>query len=326
MKINKGELRYLDIGSRDGLDHNFKKISHRVRYTGFDPGSNINEDQCQSNFLEETIINKAVHNSDGCGLLYVTKSAYNASLLMPKYDFLKYFPNAMRFDLEKKVEVETISLKNLLSKYINENIFIKIDAQGLSADLIENCGASANIVGIEAEVSFNNTYEGERGFDSVLKSARENGFRLYDLDLTHWKPLAAEQLSGHKGMLIYADALFLPDEGLLRQWSSELTDDASIEKLRSILLICSAYGIYDYFLHARSFFSATIQESFENEVSALFKRPRIAKYLGSSKIMILSSILRDLADLFQTGKHRSTFTTHSMGNRARNPRFRFLWW
>jgi len=196
--------------------------------------------------------------------------------------------------------------------------------QGISADLISVCHNCENIIGYEVEVSFNKSYIGERGFDEVHALLSKNGMRIYDMDQTYWKSRSGRHLAGQKGMLIYADALYLPDESKFTEWKIRLTEDQIVDRLSSILIICDAYNIHEYFLYALDFFDSEITNNFTKDILKINKQGWLSKIFGSNKIMILSSLLRDLSDVLQLGVERYSFTTHTMGNRSRNPRFKFL--
>jgi FkbM family methyltransferase len=318
------ELRYVDIGSRDGIDPNFQKLKKYLRYTAFDPGSDIINNSTNTDFLQLEVINKAVYKERKKLPLNVTRSPYNSSLLSPDQDFLKYFTSPERFDVLEQINIEVLQLSEVLEPYAGENIFIKIDAQGISADLVNDCKNNKDIIGFELEISFNNSYKCEKDFSDVHLICKSLGLMLIDLDPTYWKPEAARNLSGMKGMLIYADALYLPDIKTLEQWSKELTKDDQLRKLASIWIICEGYKVYDYFFLALSFFDKLVSENFIEEINKAKKANLISRLLGAKKSMFISSFLRDLADIFQNSNNRFSYTMHNMGNRSRNPKLKIL--
>jgi len=136
-ELRRRPMRLVDIGARFGLQSHWAAVGPLLDVTAFEP--DIVEARRLEGCLRTAaaaveVIPTAVWDSAGIKTLYLTRSPGCSFLYPPNEAFLRQFPDAARFDVMSRIEVETCLLDTALREGRDANDrpcrFIKIDAQG----------------------------------------------------------------------------------------------------------------------------------------------------------------------------------------------------
>lgn len=139
-------------------------------------------------------------------ILNITRSAACSSLLRPNEAVIRRYTSPELFDVltTEVVEMDTLDSQVELRGFRPD--FLKIDVQGTELDVLAGAErALEHVVGVEVEVEFVPTYEGQALFSDIDPFLRERGFELFDLSTVHLKRRRAPG----RGQAVWADALYL---------------------------------------------------------------------------------------------------------------------
>lgn len=181
-RINK----LLDVGANSGQ---YSKIIRNAGFTGgiisFEPLSDIFK-VLERNILGDNnwiAYNYALGNFDGTGLINVAENNGESSSL------LEMLPNHIMHRPDSKIiRQEKITIKKLDSLFKNiycqnDNIFLKIDAQGYEYNILEGARESLNLIqGIQIEMSLEPLYAGEKLICEMIYYLFERGFKLMSIE------------------------------------------------------------------------------------------------------------------------------------------------
>lgn len=137
----------------------------------------------------------ALGNEEGEKFINIASNYVSSSILKMSDILIKAATETVYMCTEK---IYITKLDNIVGKYlkINNNIFLKIDAQGYELQVIE--GASKilpKIKGMQIELSLVHLYEGQSLYHNMLDYIINLGFELYDIlpvfsDKKKWKASA----------------------------------------------------------------------------------------------------------------------------------------
>jgi len=221
-----------DVGARWGFATVWDPLGDRCLLLGFEPDEAECERLTELNRTRRWMrfIPVALGARRGLATLYLTKSSASSSLYPPSGPAIARHPG---LDVQTQVGTATIEVTTMDEWCAEEGIervdFIKVDTQGSELDILS--GASATLDGVravEAEVEFNELYEGAPLFPAVDRFLRDRGFVLWKLrDLAHYGQAGAEtqwrsqevfyydstpsSFSGGAGGLFWANAFFLKE-------------------------------------------------------------------------------------------------------------------
>ncbi len=178
----------LDIGASGNLHPEWEKIAKYSVCIAFDADNRDFEyiENDKSKFKKMYIINKIVTESNGKDKFYLTKSPYCSSSLAPNSARLKDWSFSELFQVERIVELQTISLPTVLKKLsINYVDWFKTDSQGTDLRLFRSLGPEiiSNVIVAEFEPGINDAYLGEDKMHSVMSFMEDHPFWLSDLDI-----------------------------------------------------------------------------------------------------------------------------------------------
>lgn len=146
-------------------------------------------------------INSACGRETGKSVINVAKNSWSSSLL----PILKtHLINAAESRYIAKEEISVCSLEDSLAPTLTatDNLWLKIDAQGFEAEVINGAGNSlARVVGIECELSTVPLYQGQPLIAEMMTLLYEKGFRLI-----HIAPIFNENATGYT---LQMDGIFL---------------------------------------------------------------------------------------------------------------------
>lgn len=181
----------------------------------------------------------------------INRSAGTSSIFNPNRDFLNQFPDSERFDVLQQLPISAVSLDHLVTKQLlTPPDFMKIDIQGAELEVLKGGRSvlSNNLVGLEVEVEFAQMYENQPLFRHIDQFVQQElGLVLWDLRSTYWRYETPSYLGGgHKGQLIFGDALYLRPIASLLDLCEQFDFLQAKHKVVSLVLSALGYGYFDY--------------------------------------------------------------------------------
>lgn len=243
-----------DVGARGGLKKDWRTARRHLRLLGFEP----DVDECRR--LEEgartggtgdRFFQIAAHNSRGTVPIYVARDRGLTSMFEPDRAFLDAFPEADRFDIVDRRQIDTDTLDNVLAAHGIEDVdFIKADTQGSELFVLEGAARAlaGPVVGVEVEVEFTPIYCNQPLFADVDRFLRDLGYFLFDLRPCYWKRRSGRELGGPYGQLIWGDALYLKSLPALDAFTAVQDRAVRRSKILHAIAVALLYGYADYAL------------------------------------------------------------------------------
>ena len=164
-----------------------------------------------------------------------------SSLLKPNFDFLSEFPDWERFIIEKQINVKVRTLDDLLiNNEIEQPDVLKIDAQGMSYDILVNSlSVVKNAICIVVECSYERMYVEENLIDKILRFMYANNFEIVDKNDFYWRKKRSYKFGSQTGNLIWSDIVFFKK-------LNYLTNNQEINSKYLMLKYYLISQIYDY--------------------------------------------------------------------------------
>ena len=147
-------LTLIDVGARGGLQPNWRNARRHLRHVGFEPDpAEYARLASRSDPRRSVFINAAAGREAGRPLLNVGHVGGTSSLSQPNLEFLRRFPDPDRYEVVRRVEIETDRLDALLPRHgVSDPDFIKIDTQGAELAILE--GARDMLAPAKASADF----------------------------------------------------------------------------------------------------------------------------------------------------------------------------
>lgn len=233
----------LDVGARGGLPWQWQPFKEQITAILVEP------DPQEAALLVERfqkegihgikVIDKALGASCGEAKLNLLRNPECSSLLEPNHAWLDRFPDADRFRTTKKVPIALSTLDRELERLdVRRCDFLKLDVQGYENEVLAGATkAVSECVAVEAEVSFNQIYQGQPLFHEIDAGMRARGFQLIDLDRIWWRRKNVPARISTRGQIIWANVLYIRDP-----WT---TGDYSKETLVRLGMILCSYRLFD---------------------------------------------------------------------------------
>jgi len=211
--------------------------------------------------------------------LYINRRQTTSSLLPPcedvvnRYDFTKMFPEEPRvFETVSTVPVKTIGLDDgVKNMALPSPDFLKIDVQGLTLEVLltGEKTLSESVLGLQAEVEFVETYNGQKTFGAVHEYLEKQNFEIFRLsNLNSWRYKTSLPLKMYTGQDVFCDLLYLRSLRHLERYIEFWTSSRIIQYIR----ICLLYDLTDT---AAAFLEKLIAKKLIDESSA----ERLAKLI-----------------------------------------------
>lgn len=163
----------LDIGASGEIHPEWKLIAKHSICVAFDADTrDFNSIETNSGYKKIHLINAIVSNkTDKTTAFYLTSSPHCSSSLYPLNDKLKNWSFADLFEVEKKIELNNVSLADVLKeKNINYIDWFKTDSQGTDLRLFKalTTDLQNNVIIAQFEPGIIDAYDGEDKLHSVL--------------------------------------------------------------------------------------------------------------------------------------------------------------
>jgi len=247
-------LVLVDVGARGGLKKDWQPAARYLQMIGFEPDAR--EYQALRARPQEAgaplLFGVALHNRSGAVTFQLARDRGLSSVFEPNRAFLDQFPDAGRFDITERAQVDATTLDELVasSPDIRDVDFLKVDTQGSELYVLEGAGRTlaTRATGVEVEVEFNPIYTDQPLFGDVDRLLRAAGFQLFDLRPVYWKRAAGTTVGGPRGQLVWADALYFKTADGLRAVLSAADPARRRAKVLKAISIAALYGYYDYAL------------------------------------------------------------------------------
>jgi len=237
---------YVDVGARWGATSPVLELFPNHRVIGFEPDPEEFARLQDRPREKHTYFPVGVAGRSGRRKLYITESLGWTSILPPNNEFCGKFHGLGDFlKIRQETEIEVRTIDELAGEDSDSGLgnadFIKINAQGISADVIEGAITvfSDSILAAEIEVEFVEMYQGERLFSDVHTLMTEAGFLLFELTKCRaYREKYSEKMIGN-GQVLWGDTIYLKD-------CHKMDEDTSGQKRSCLALIATKLGFFDY--------------------------------------------------------------------------------
>jgi FkbM family methyltransferase len=206
-------LVVIDIGARAGLHPRWRGLP--IDAVGLD----ADEEECArltASSNDVRFFPYAVGRTDGeSATLHLTSGAGCTSIFEPNQALLAPFWHRRYWQIEKSIPITLTTLDTICLRHGIRPDVLKLDIQG--AELAALQGAEAilkNVLAVELEVAFQETYVGQPLFADIDIFLRARGFSLTKLRTESWRR-ETHTRSPHGATVLYGDALYLHECRLL---------------------------------------------------------------------------------------------------------------
>jgi len=263
----------IDIGSSYDIQPRWKKIKKILNYHGFEPNVKLHDDLISKNndCLNYHVYPYLISNEKNKIDLNLCKNPGVSSIFKPNYKFLSKFKNYERFEIIKKINLESNYLDNIGIKYAD---FIKIDIQGAELNALRgSVHTLKEVIGLEIEVEFQKMYESQPLFGDINQFLCEQEFEFIDfLIMKRWE---RRKINSY-GQLIFADALFLRSP----EYANKNYDAFKMSKYILILLLYNKFDLIDE-CNLESFYNKKELKKIKKTISFFKKKNNIARLINS---------------------------------------------
>ncbi len=232
---NKMECIVVDAGARYGLHPTWQPFKNVARFELFEMETEeaARLEKQYRHMSNITVHPLALYHSD-CTLRFKMRQHRGlVSLYDNNEDFRQkasYMEDESKYDKEREIEARSID-----SVFANSPVhFLKIDTEGAELDVLRGAAKhiDSSILGVRAEINFEEIYDGIPLFGDIHNFMRERNFSLVNLDY-HGRGHAAGEFTmpDRYGYLISSEAVWIKH--------TDLIIDQDIEKTENdVVLLC----------------------------------------------------------------------------------------
>jgi len=215
-------------------------IESFVSAVGFDPDAEECErlnTAARERGVRQRFLPYLVAGADGRRTFQVTRKQASSSLLEPNRPLYDAYPEAERMDVVDRLTVETRAFGPLLVSEGVEVELLKLDAQGVEAELLDSLDEKQlrAVIAVHVEVLFAELYRGQCNFADVDARLTGAGFELYELKRYSWRRRTFDSTRYRtRGRIAFADALYFRNP-----------DDLSPEQRRRLAVVAAVFHHFD---------------------------------------------------------------------------------
>lgn len=240
----------IDIGAVGTPPSHWLPLKDEIHLIGFEPNKEecqkLNESTCD--YKKSEFLPYAIGEQNETRPFYITEYHECCSLLKPNYEWLQRFDYGSFFNLNRIIEVETLSLDSI-EKFSGIRVdALKIDAQGNELPILQGAESILkDVFLIEVESGLHKNYENETTFDELSRYLSQKGFTCMELftqpaqkrknQARHWKSA--------KGQSMACESIWIRD---LIKCENKLLHSLEKSDFLSILSLCWLFGYSDYAL------------------------------------------------------------------------------
>jgi hypothetical protein len=192
--LNKPEILekppvLVDIGASEHIHHKWKQLAKYSICLAFDADERDFQfiEKEKSRFKKLYVYNCIASDKDvSKAHFFLTKSPYCSSILEPNLVKLKPYLHSELFEVEKKVELNSIHIQKALDNARLEYVdWFKSDSQGIDLRLFKSLDEiiKRRVLLAEFEPGIIDAYIGEDKLFSVLEELNDSGFWLSDIQI-----------------------------------------------------------------------------------------------------------------------------------------------
>ena len=212
-------------------------VSKFINYIGVEPDSRSRENLKRIHkFNDYKILNSFAWHKEEKVNFRLCRKEQVSSAFEPNKSFINRFPQAKRFDVIEKVNINAEPLMN--DANLASLDFVKLDIQGAEKNALEGLGTHLKkVLGCEIEVEFQEIYLGQPLISEINDFLIQRNFEF--IDLTYMCRWIRDEERGFKtgGQLIFGDGLWLK--------SPKFIINQDTETISKYISICSLYGRFD---------------------------------------------------------------------------------
>ena len=240
----------IDIGAVGNPPSHWLPLKDRINLIGFEPNQEeckkLNEAGC--GYRKSEFLPYAIGEKNECRTFYITKYHECCSLLKPNLEWIHRFDYGSFFDLNRTIEVETLSLDSIEKLSDLRIDALKIDAQGNELPILKGAESILDHVFLlEVETGLHKNYENETTFEELCPFLKEKGFTCMELftQPSQKRNNAASKWNSSKGQAMACESIWVRD---LIKCEAGTLHSLQRSDFLSILSLCWLFGYIDYAL------------------------------------------------------------------------------
>jgi len=299
----------VDIGAVGAPPSHWLPLKDKIHLIGFEPNEEeckkLNESNCE--YKKSDFLPYAIGERNEKRPFYITEFNECCSLLKPNFEWLNRFDYGSFFNVNQKIEIETLTLDSI-EKFNDMRIdALKIDAQGNELPILEGAKSILkDVFLLEIESGLHKNYENETTFDELCPFLNQKGFTCMEVftQPSQKRNNEASKWNSSKGQAMACESIWVRD-----LVSSKTNALQSIQRsdFKSILSLCWLFGYSDYALELLDHeYLRTLMSPDEKE--ALSKEEPWLKPLTKTKsVSALTKTIGSLSHILPTPARRNLY-------------------
>lgn len=290
--LNGQKIGLIDVGASGGLEPRWRRIKANIKAFLFEPDERSQKKLELADYIEK-VFPIGLGSTENNGAINLCRKPGVSSLLMPRYKFLKHFPDSGRFEVMTSEPIKISTLDKCLMTREQECDFIKLDTQGTELDILKGGAALLDcpVIGLEIEVEFIQLYEGQPLFGDVCSYLEEKGYEFFDfVNICRWERTKFSLF----GQAIFGDGLFLRTPEVFKNILTELSPEVARSKAKKYIAVVALYDHVDLIPVCMENFSQFLDISDLKAIKILYKKLLKRRRIVNFMIRSFNLFLRPL--------------------------------
>lgn len=282
--LKKDPLIVVDVGAAGGHEPRWQSLQGCAKFVEFEPDLRAT-DMVDSDTIR---IPKALGASKGTQKLHLTRFPAASSLFPINTEVLSNYANFACHEVVGEMSVELDTLDSCMKSYQIEPHFLKIDAEGAELDILKGGAATlaTSVLGLRAEVNFQERQLGAPLFNEIDQYLRKEGFELHGLNREHWIRKNGHFSVNSQPQVVWADVVYFLSRDRFVESMKSLSNDKRISRLAHFVVILQCHGAHDFAFDIVQSCMGLMPESILQDLTASIKR---------SQASMMSFVLRSAA-------------------------------